>query len=197
MKDIKQITVKFSSASTITKEVRSLVVGDKTCKLTDESMNLHKHDKLNSKLIDESLRFRKRCATIEAVIQVLFSGKDSKDLRRHARKEFKQAAETVTAGLQSYSRIPSSTRYLTLQQNLKDFSDVLYGANYALRVLKAEAEDEALPIPSESRTVGAHWLKIVGKIEKMSAEIAGNTSDSIKETAKEIEASDWHPVKGE
>jgi hypothetical protein len=96
-----------------------------------------------------------------------------------------------------YSRTPSSAKFKTLQSAINDFRETFYGANFALRVLKAESDgDEILPEPSASATVSAHWLNVVAKLKKLSSEEALVLVDAITENATVmVDDAEWHPVK--
>jgi hypothetical protein len=198
MKQQENSEITFVKSAEMQTEVRSLSekVGDKGTKLTTGAANVHSFDKMNAFVIDETLNFRKKCAKIEAVIALAFAGKDSKDIRRHARKEFSLNATTLSIALSVYSRTPSSAKFKTLQSAINDFRETFYGANFALRVLKAESVEDDIPKPSESATVGAHWLNIVGKLEKLTTEEAIVMVDEIAEMATaKVQDDAWHPVK--
>lgn len=193
--------IKFTSGKVLVQSVidSTETIGDLNTPFTKEELNLHHFNKMNSEIIDVRLVYRKKCAKIEAALQILFRG-STKGYRKFARSEFSIVKGILESALSLYTIKPSQIAYERLSYALNGIKDTFYGANYVLRCMKAICEDEETPEISEKKRalIGAHWLKAVEKVCKMDRDTLETISDEVQSLTKELnESKEWHPLKGD
>lgn len=185
----------FAGTTEYVAEVRTLaeIIGEKSCKLTAEASNRHTFDKAAVTAVSNAVTFRSRCAKIEATIDA-FGGKDAKDYKRFARKEYAVAKEALAPAIADFNTSATDKSLKRMQLAEQGLKDALYGAGFVNRTLKAVLAEEDLPVVGEGQAVGEHWLHIAEIASKTKANQVAVILETIATEAKALVASDeWTP----